>query len=213
MYRARQDPQRPPKERQGRPAHVRQSAEKSKSERSNGYLELTHQFKCFVALCDLLHREVAQTLEAECFHTKTGEHASVNHRFAEVVKVYLLHSARQIPSHAAGKGIPCPGRIVNVFQRVCATAEELISLAKKQCAMLTFFYRNVLRSHLADGTPGLDEAGLLRYLARFAVVQDKKIHPLKERIQVRSRCLNPEVHGISDYETRALHLLEHVRLQ
>src|SRR6266513_3269145 len=173
---------------------------------SHRHLKLAHQFECFVALGDFLHREIAQTLQTKCLHAKTGKHASVNHRFAEIVEVHLLHCAGEISSHAAGKCVPCPGRIVNVFKRVSATTEELISAAKKQCAVLTLFYRDILGPHLSDAASGLDETGLLRYFARFAVVQDKKVYALKKRIQIRSRCLDPKVHRVGHDEPRALHL-------
>src|SRR5437899_8763157 len=146
---------------------------------SHRHLKLAHQFECFVALGDFLHREIAQTLQTKCLHAKTGQHASVNHRFAEIVEVHLLHCAGEISSHAAGKCVPCPGWIVNVLERVSATTEKLIFLAKKQCAVLTFFYRNVLRPHLSDATPGLDKARFLSYLAPFSVVQYYEIDSLK----------------------------------
>src|SRR6266478_4774267 len=150
------------------------AANKSSRERSNRHLELAHQFECLVALRNFFHRELSQALEAERFHTKTGQHASVNHRFAQIVKVHLLHSAGEISSHAACKCVPCPSRIVNVFKRVSATTEELISFAKEQCSVLTFFYRDVLRPHLSDPTPCFNEARFLCYFARVAVVENEQ---------------------------------------
>src|SRR6266480_6473613 len=188
-------------------------AKRRKSERSRRHLELAHQFECLVALRNFLHRELSQALETKRFHTKTGQHASVNHRFAQIVKVHLLHSAGEISSHAAGKCVPCPSRIVNVFKRISATTEELIPLAKEQCAVLTLFYRNVLRPHLSNATPFLDEADLLRYFPRFAVIQAVEIDAQKQRIQVWSCCLDPEVHCVRDDETWVFHLIEHMRLQ
>src|SRR5213594_2885620 len=104
-----------------------------------GHLELAHKFERLVTLCDFLHRQIAQTLQTECFHAKTGQHASVNHRFAQIVEVHGLHCSGEIASHAASKRVPRPSRIVNVFEWVCATTKELISFAKKQRAMLAFF--------------------------------------------------------------------------
>src|SRR5207244_11622523 len=121
---------------------------------------------------------LSHALQAEYFHAKTGQHSSVNHRFAQIVKVHFLHSAGEISGHTTGKCIPCPGRIVNVFKRISATTEELIAFAKEQCAVLTFFYRDVLRAHLSNATPCLDETGLLRYFPRFAVIQIKTIDEL-----------------------------------
>src|SRR5437762_11491445 len=189
------------------------TANKSNRDRSNRHLELAHQFECLVALRNFVHRELSQALEAERFHTKTGQHASVNHRLAQIVKVHFLHSAGEISGHATGKCVPCPGRIANVFKWVSATTEELIAFAKEQCAVLTLFYRDVLRAHLSNATPCLDEAGLLRYFPRFAVIQNEKIDALKQRIQVWSRCFDPKVHCVSDHETWVSHLVEHVRLQ
>src|SRR5437016_1013869 len=99
------------------------------------HLKLAHEFECLVTLRDFLHREVAQALQTECFYAKTGQHAAVNHRLAQIVKVHGLHCAGEISGHAAGKRVPCPSRIVNVFKRISATTKEPIPLAKKQCAM------------------------------------------------------------------------------
>src|SRR5882724_10258605 len=107
------------------------------------HFELAHQFEHLVALCDFLHREVAQTFQTECFHAETGQHTSVDHCLAQIVEVHLFYGARQIPGHATGERVPCPGRIVNVLKRVCATTEEAISFAEEQCSMLTFFNGNV----------------------------------------------------------------------
>src|SRR5436309_6201924 len=96
-----------------------------------GHFELAHEFECLVTLCDFVHRQIAQTLETECFHAKAGEHASVNHRLAQIVEVNRFHCAGEIPGHAAGKRVPCPGRIVNVFERICAAAKKLIFFAEK----------------------------------------------------------------------------------
>ena len=59
---------------------------------------------------------------------------------------------------------------MNVFERIRTTTEELIFFTKKQRAVLSFLDRNVLRSHFSDATPSLDETGLFRHFARFAVV-------------------------------------------
>src|SRR5207248_1091990 len=130
---------------------------------SNRRFELAHEFECLVTLRDFLHGELAQTLQTECFHAKASQDASVNHRFTQIVEVHFLHCAREISGHAAGECVPCPGWIVNVFERIGAAAEELVSLAKEQCAMLAFFYSNILRPHLSDPTPGFDEACLFCY--------------------------------------------------
>src|SRR4029077_9197498 len=175
--------------------------------------ELTHEFEGLIALFNLLHREIPQTLEAECFHAKTGQHASVNHRSTQIVEVNLLDCAGEISGHSTSKRVPCPSRIVNVFKRVSATTEELISLAKEQCAVLTFFYRDVLRPHLSDPTPCFNEAGFLCYFARFAVVENEQINALKQRVEIPSGCLDPKIHRVSDYKTRALHLIEHMGLE
>src|SRR5438034_9842963 len=102
-------------------------AKRRKSERSRRHLELAHQFECLVALRNFFHRELSQALEAERFHAKTGQHASVNHRFTQIVKVHCLHSAGEISSHTTGKCVPCPGRIVTVFKWVRAATAQLLS--------------------------------------------------------------------------------------
>src|SRR6476660_8654907 len=143
---------------------------------SQWHFELTHQFEHFVALLDFFHREIAQPIQAECFHAKTGKYTPVDHCFAQVVEVHAFDSAGKISSHAPGERVPCPGWIVNIFERIRATTEELISVAKQQCAVLAFLYRDILRPHFADATPGLDKTGFLGYFACFAVIQDEKIN-------------------------------------
>src|SRR5437667_8589052 len=122
------------------------------------HFELAHQFERLVAFCDFLHRQIAQTLQAECFHAKTSQHAAVNHGFTQVIEVDLLYRAGEIAGHAAGECVPCPGRIVNVFEWIRATTEELIAFTKKQRAVLTFFYCDVGGPHLSNATPGFDQA-------------------------------------------------------
>src|SRR6266850_4076615 len=134
------------------------------------HFELAHQFEHLVALCDFLHREVAQTLQTEGFHAETGQHTSVDHCLAKIVEVHRFYCAREIAGHAAGERIPCPGRIVDVFEWICAATEEAISFAKQQSTVLTFFDGNVRGPHLLNTTAGSDEARFLGHFARFAVV-------------------------------------------
>ena len=124
-----------------------------------------------------------------------------------------LHCPSEIPGHAASERVPCPGWIVNVFERIRATTEELIAFTEEQCTVLAFFYRHVLRPHLADAPAGLDEASLLCYFTRFAVVEDEQINALKQRVEISSRRLDPEIHCVRDNEARPFHLVEHMRLQ
>src|SRR4029453_8728837 len=124
-------------------------------------------------------RKAAQPFETELLHAKTGEDASVNHRSAQIVEVNLLHRAREISSHTASKRVPCPGRIVNVFERIRAATEELIVFPEKQCAVLAFLKCHILRPHLPDPSPGFNKACFLRHFARLAVVQDEKINASK----------------------------------
>src|SRR6266566_441442 len=149
--------------------HFWPSAEKAKSKESNWHLKLTHQFKRLVALRDFFHRQAAQAFETEFLYAEAGEHTAVNHRFTQIVEVHLFHCAREIAGHAAGECVPCSGRVVNVFQWIRATAEELVFFAKEQRAMLPFFNCNILRPHLPDATPRFDEACFLRHFARFAI--------------------------------------------
>src|SRR5438552_261784 len=97
---------------------------------SSDDFELAHQFESFVALLDFVDRQLAQTFQAECFHRETGEHASINHRFAQISEMHSLHCSGQISRDAAGEGVPCPGWIVNVFQRIGAAAEKFIIAEK-----------------------------------------------------------------------------------
>src|SRR5262245_15138262 len=127
--------------------------------------------------------------------------------------MHLLHCASQISGHAAGERVPCPGWIVNVFERVRAAAEELVTFAEEQCAVLTFFYGNVRRSHFLNTATSLDEARFPRHFARFAVVEDEKINAPEQRIEIRPGSLDPKIHRVSNNEAWALHLLEHMRLQ
>src|SRR4030095_5199053 len=136
-------------------------------------------FERLVPFSNFLHRKAAQAFEAELLHAKTCEHTSVNHGSAQIVEVDLLDRACEISGHTTGEGVPCPGRIVNVLQRICAATKELIVFPKKQGSVLPFLNRNILRTHLTDPTPRFDEACFLRYFARFAVVADEQIDPSK----------------------------------
>src|SRR6476660_8850681 len=151
-------------------------------------------------------------LRSSCI-AETGQHASVDHCLAQIVEVHRFYRAREIAGHAAGERIPCPGRIVYVFEWICATTEEAIAFAEEQRAVLTFLNGNVGRPHFLNTPSSLDETRFLRHFARFTVVQDQKINPAKQRIEIWPRCLDPKVHGVSDNETRTLHLLEYMRLQ
>src|SRR5207249_1602334 len=97
--------------------------------------------------------------------------------------MHLFHSAREIACHSAGKRVPCPGWIVNVFKRISAAAEKLIAFAKKQRAVFAFLYRDVLRPHFSNTTPRFDQTCLLGDLACFAIVYDKEIYSPKQRIE------------------------------
>src|ERR1700682_6398591 len=89
-------------------------------------LELAHELERLVTFLDLVHREFAQTFETKCFYAKTGEHASVDHGFAQIVEVHLLHRAREVTGHADRECVPCPGRIVDIFERIGAAAEIIV---------------------------------------------------------------------------------------
>src|SRR3954464_7121284 len=95
------------------------------------HFEFANHFELLVTLCDFLHREIAQTLQTECFHAETGQRASVNHCLAEIVEVPRFSRASEITGHAAGECVACPCGIVNVFEWICATAEEAIVFAKE----------------------------------------------------------------------------------
>src|SRR5206468_136967 len=115
--------------------------------------------------------------------------------------------------HAAGERVPCSGRVVNVFEWICATTKEAIVFPKEQRTVLTFLNGNVRRPHFLNTPSRLDETRFLGHLTRFAVVQDQEINAAKQRIEIWPRCLNPKIHGIGDNEPRTLHLLEHMCLQ
>src|SRR5947207_14472007 len=69
--------------------------------------------------------------------------------------MHLFHSAREIACHSAGKRVPCPSWIVNVFKRISAAAEKLIMFAKKQRAVFAFLYRDVIWTHFRMLRPAL----------------------------------------------------------
>src|SRR6059058_2727419 len=75
--------------------------------------------------------------------------------------MHLFHSAREIACHSAGKRVPCPSWIVNVFKRISAAAEKLIMFAKKQRAVFAFLYRDVIWTHFSNATPRFDQTCLL----------------------------------------------------
>jgi hypothetical protein len=61
---------------------------------------------------------------------------------------------------------------VDVFEWVCATAEEAIAFAEEQRAVLTFLNGNMGRPHLLNTASGLDQTRFLGHFARFTVVQN-----------------------------------------
>ena len=105
--------------------------------------------------------------------------------------MHLLHCAGEISGHAAGKRVPCPGWVVNIFERIGATTEELIAFPKEQRAVLAFLYGNVRRPHFLNAAASFNQTGFLRHFARLAIVQDQKINALKQRIEIRPGCLDP----------------------
>src|SRR5262249_29612665 len=125
------------------------------------HFELSHQFKHFVALSDFFHREIAQALQAKCFYAETGQHTPVNHCLAQIVEMHRFYRASEIARHAAGERVPCSGRIVDVFEWVRAATEKAIAFAKKQCAVLTFFYRNMGWPHFLNTASSFDETRFL----------------------------------------------------
>src|SRR5947208_36717 len=96
----------------------------------NRHFKLAHEFEGLIAVRNFFDRELAQTIQTECFHTETRQHAPVNHRFPKIVEMHRLHGARKKSRHAPGEGVPCPGWIMDVFERICATTEELIFFTK-----------------------------------------------------------------------------------
>src|SRR5262249_56780329 len=112
--------------------------------------------ECLVWLCDFLYRQPAQALQTKGFDAKTGQHASVDHCFAQIVEVHVFYCACEISGHAASERVPCPGWIMDVLKWVRATAEELISFTEEQRAVLAFLYGNVRRHHILNSTSGLD---------------------------------------------------------
>src|SRR5439155_22842519 len=122
-------------------------------------------------------------IEAERFHAKTREHAAIDHRFAEIGERDFANGARQIAGHAAGKCVPCPGWIVNVFERIRTAAEKFI-FAKEQRAVLAFLDRKISWTRFANSATSFDQTGFLHHLARFAVVQNQKIDMRQKRIEI-----------------------------
>src|SRR4029078_13344518 len=127
---------------------------------------------------------MAQTLQAECFHAETGQHTSVDHCLAQIVEVHRFYRGGEIASHAAAKSVPCPRRIVNVFEWVCATTKEAIAFPKEQRAMLTFLDGDVARPHFLNTLSRFDKTRFLGHFARFAVVQNEKINAAQQRIEI-----------------------------
>src|SRR3954447_21884821 len=88
------------------------------------HLELAHQTEHRVPFIDVVLSQGTESLEAECFHVETGEYASIDHAFAEVVEGHrLAPPGGEIARQAARKGVPRPGRIVNILQWIRAAGE------------------------------------------------------------------------------------------
>src|SRR4029077_19181824 len=84
----------------------------------------------------------------------------------------FLYVRRQVYREPASKSAPCPGWIVNIFQRISPGAEEFV-FAKEQRTMFAFLDRNIARTISANLSSGPNQARFLRHLARFAVVQNQ----------------------------------------
>src|SRR5437868_10665997 len=121
--------------------------------------------------------QFAQTLEANPFHTKSRQHTSIDHRLTYYMEGHaFLHVRRQVTSETAGKSVPCPGWIMNIFQRISPGAEEFV-FAKEQRTMFAFLDRNIARTVSANFSSGPNQARFFCHLARLAVVQNQQINP------------------------------------
>src|SRR5438034_9098950 len=120
-----------------------------------GYdLELAHHFEHLISIRNLVLGQFAQTFEAECFHAKTRQHASVDHRFPHYLEGHVFpYVRRQVTGETASKSVPCPGRIVNIFQRISACAKKFV-FAKKQRTMLAILHRHIVRSIFSNSSSG-----------------------------------------------------------
>src|SRR5262249_1928510 len=92
-------------------------------------------------------------------------------------------------------------------------AAEKFVISEKQGAVLAFFYRNIARSHFANGATGFNQTRLLGHFASFAVVQNQKIYLWEERVEIITRGLDPEIHRVRNDKARHLHLLQNVHLK
>src|SRR5271165_1811479 len=127
-----------------------------------GLREVADFFERFVPLGNVFLGKRFEFFEAERLYRITGKQTAVNHRFFEVCEFELSFSkTRQIAGKSSGECVSCPGRIMDILQRVRATAEKLV-VAEQQTAVLPFFDCDILRPELNQFLPGLDQTCFLR---------------------------------------------------
>ena len=126
----------------------------------------------------------------------------------------MVHLARlgEVAGKRAGKAIPSPGGVMNIFERIRRGTEEQV-FAKKQTAVLALFNADVFRAEFQDSAARLDEAGFFHQLARLALIEDQAINPLQEFQDCIPRDFEPQIHRIRHNELWFLHLTQHVHLQ
>src|SRR5438477_10542914 len=101
-------------------------------------IELAHQTKNIIALRNLVMGQVSQTLKAECLYAERGKHTAVNDGSAKIREFHFpFDMGSKKTADSASKGVPCSSRVVNVFERICPTAEEIV-FAEKKRSVFTF---------------------------------------------------------------------------
>jgi hypothetical protein len=79
--------------------------------------------------------------------------------------------------------------------------------------MLTLLYYHVPGTAVHYPLRGLNEIDFFGELARFAVIQHDEIDLLQQLQEIGTTALNPEVHGITRHELRAINLLKNIQLK
>src|SRR4029079_4899525 len=120
--------------------------------------------------------------------------------------------ACEVGHEATGEGIPCPGGIEHVLQRIGRHIEGPTRLDEER-AVLAPLDDHPPGPMPEDPAPGPMDVPIATQLTRLAVVHHEDIDPGKQLEQGRLLSLDPVVHGVADHQLGARHLLQYAKLE
>jgi hypothetical protein len=160
---------------------------------------------------DVTKRDLLHPLQAEALDIEAGHEDAVGHggfeRFG--LEVLLLG---EVAHHAAGKTVARPRGIDDTFRRISGHDVALV-LAEEHCAVLALLDDDELRAHVADHVTGQGYVLGIREQLRLTVVDHKAVDALEKLHQICVRGLNPQLHRVGNYQSRAGKLFERFELR